>query len=192
MSRDVRPRILAGALFAEDLSYAEKAYLAIVTTIKAEFVDGERRHGSRAMGPTGRYSLHLDYLAGALGTSAEGVRKIQRSLSTKRYIDQVSPATFGRPTLWHALVVRGAKNGSLTVRRKGTPYGLAEWVVRGAESAPLTYRTPVGSDPSPTSGVSEAAPSEADSSNDEACRFHGWASCPADCADHPASRRRTA
>ena len=35
MSRDVRPRILAGALFAEDLSYAEKAYLAIVTTIKA-------------------------------------------------------------------------------------------------------------------------------------------------------------
>ena len=29
-------------------------------------------------------------------------------------------------------------------------------------------------------------------SDDEACRFHGWASCPADCADHPASRRRTA
>ena len=192
MSRDVRPRILAGALFAEDLSYAEKAYLAIVTTIKAEFVGGERRHGSRAMSPTGRYSLHLDYLAGALGTSAEGVRKIQRSLSAKKYIDQISPATFGRPTLWHALVVRGAKNGSLTSRRKGTPYGLAEWVVRGADSAPLTYRTPVGGDQPPASGVFPTAKNEVESSDETGCRFHGWAVCPADCADHPDTRRRTA
>lgn len=150
--KDRRRAVLEGALFSPNLSYAEKVYLATVSTIKAEFVDGERRHGSRSMGPDGKFSLHLDYLAGAMSSSPEAVRKIQRSLGSKRFLDQVHEGRFGRPTTWQALRIRGAKNGSLTPGEKGTPYGIGDWLVRGADSAPLTYKTPDGGDHTPTSG----------------------------------------
>ena len=131
-------RVLEAALFNADLSYAERTFMVVVTTVKAEFIDGEPRHGSRAMGPNGKFSLHLDYLAGALGTSAEGVRKVRRSLEAKGLLGHVHDGTYGRPPTWEARVIRGAKTGSLTSGRKGTPYGLARWFTRVAEKAPLT------------------------------------------------------
>ena len=125
MNHDRRLRVLQAALFNPDLTYGERMFMTVVTTVKAEYLDGERRHGSKAMAPDGKFSLHLDYLAGALGTSEEGVRKLQRALKRKQLLDFVHQGTFGRPSCWQALVVRGAKNGTLTSGQKGTPYEVA-------------------------------------------------------------------
>ncbi len=200
MKRDRRLRVLESALFHPDLSYAEKAFMAVVCTLRTEYVDGERRHGSRGMTPDGKFTLHLDYLAGALGTSKEGVRKVRRSLEARGALAEVHKATHGRPATWQAFVVRGAKNGSLTGGEKGTPYGFGGWLTRVAEKAPLTYRDTQGSDHEPTSGAVRLPVAEVSSSSYEravepeaavevpVCPFHLWRSCPEDCRHFDARR----
>ena len=202
MSRDRRMRVLEAALFNPDLSYAERTFMAVVTALKAEHIGGEPRHGSRAMGPDGKFSLHLDYLASALATSAEGVRKVRRSLEAKGLLGHVHDGTYGRPPTWEARVVRGAKNGSLTSGRKGTPYGLAGWLTRVAEKAPHTYREPDHPDQAPAPravtpyGARGAAKrNEGHQAPDHlaACPFHeGGTGAPEDCICTPANRRRYA
>jgi len=199
VKRDRRLRVLESALFSPDLSYAEKAFLAVVCTLRTEYVEGERRHGSRGMTPDGKFTLHLDYLAGALGTSKEGVRKVRRSLEARGALTEVHKATHGRPATWQAFVVRGAKNGSLTSGEKGTPYGFGEWLTRVAEKAPLTYRTTQGSDHAPTQGAPRTPVAGVIGSNKEqsdptpsaevtACPWHTWQTCPEDCR-HADARR---
>ncbi len=189
MSRDVRRAILESALFSPHLSYAEKVVMVVVVTIKAEYVDGVRRHGSKAMGPDGKFSLHNDYLARATSKSTGAVKKVLRSLAARGHLDLVHEGTYGRPSTWQALVVRGAKNGRLTGGENGTPYGLGEWFTRGAETAPLTYRTPDRRNPAPAGRVSPIAQGEVEAATGDACRWHGFAACPPDCADHPTTRR---
>lgn len=195
-SHDRRLRILEQALADPLLTPSQKVFLVVVTTIKTEYVDGERRHGSKSMGPDGKFTLHLDYLARAMNTSAEGVRKIRRALEAQKFLDEVHAGTFGRPSTYQALTdVRGAKNGRLTSGRNGNPYGLTDWLVRVAEKAPLTYRTPDQRDPAPEPGGSEPEQSEsqaawktapvATSSKPAVCRWHPDEPCPADCANAP-------
>ncbi len=194
---DVRPAILQGALFGGSLTYAERMFMVTVVTIKAEFIDGERRHGSRAMDERGHYSLHLDYLAGAMTTSAGAVKKLQRSLVEKEHLSRVHPGQFGRPSRYQALDVRGAKNGLLTGCEKVTPYGLAGWVIRGALRDPLTYKTHDDPDHPPTSGASPHLPNEAQAApgagaaaprapaGANGCEAHLWQRCPDDCRNAP-------
>lgn len=199
MKRDVRPLIVACALGSPDLTPAEKVLLVATATLATEYVDGKPRHGSRGMTSTGRFSLHRDYLAESVKVSPEAVRKTLRSLVAKRHLDRVSEGTFGRPSTYHALVVRGAKNGWVTGGQIGTPYGLAAWVTRGAESAPLTYRTPSVGDPAPTSGGSRIANLTVAGDDERrargpvggrlmACEAHGWSNCP-DVRCQPAESR---
>ena len=193
MTTDRRRQVLEAALFSPDLSYAEKVVMVVVVTIKPEYVNGERRHGSKAMAPDGKFSLHYDYLARATSKSTGAVKKVLRSLATHGHLDLVHEGTFGRPTAWQALVVRGAKNGRLTGGENGTPYGLGDWLIRGAETAPLTYKAPDHRDPPPASRVPTAAlPQEEAATTEEPCRWHGFASCPPDCADHPHTREASA
>jgi hypothetical protein len=198
--RDSRRSVLESALFSPDLTPAEKVLMVVVVTIKPEYVDGELRHGSRAMGPNGKFSLHLDYLAAATSTSTEAVRKIQRSLARKHHLSLVHEARFGRPTTWQGLVVRGAKNGSLTGGEIGTPYGLGDWLVRGAESAPLTYKTPdrrnhetaprvLPATERQAVGTEEGSEDHLVRSDLTPCEWHGWSTCPPDCANHPTAWR---
>lgn len=199
--RDVRLDVFQQALSDPHLSYGQRTFLVVVTTIKTEFVDGEHRHGSKSMGPDGKYTLHVDYLARAMASSEEAVRKLQRSLKAQGFLSEVHRGTFGRPSTWHALTdVRGAKNGRLTPGRKGTPYGVADWLVRSAEKAPLAYRTPDGGDHAPEPGGSEPEPITskaprrravpAPSALPAVCPWHQHETCPPDCRN--ADRRRTA
>jgi hypothetical protein len=202
VSRDRRQTVLESALFSPDLTYAEKAYMVVVSTIRAEHVDGVRRHGSKAMGHDGKFSLHLDYLAAAMSATPNAVRKLSRSLARKKHLSLVHEGTFGRPTTWQALVVRGAKNGRVTGGEIRTPYGIGDWLIRGAESAPLTYRTPDRRNPAPTSGLSPSTRGQVlaakrtehpgASSENTACEWHGWEACPPDCANHPHDREEIA
>ena len=192
MNRDRRPGILRSALFSPDLSYAERLFLIVACTIATEYVDGKRRHGSKAMDHSGRFSLHTDYLAGALNTTAEGVRKLRLRLENDGALSLVHPGTFGRPSMWQALDVRADKNGEVTSRPEVHPYGFADWFVRADFLSTLTYRTPDHRNPAPTSGASPQVPAEVLAATQEQCRWHGFAPCPEDCADHRNTRRETA
>jgi hypothetical protein len=187
VSADRRPKLLETALFNPSLTPAEKVFICVVTTIKPEFVDGARRHGSKAMGPDGKFSLHLDYLAGAVGSSPDAVRKIQKSLRRKRCLDLVHSPTFGRPATWQALVVSGEKNVGLTRGRKLPTYRLSEWLVRGAQNSPLTYREPGQGAPEPKPAGS--ATEHGNQAAARGCRWHGFDGCPTECADHLSSWR---
>jgi hypothetical protein len=189
MRRDRRRAVLESALFSPELSYAEKVVMVVVATIRPEYANGKRRHGSKAMGPDGKFSLHLDYLARATTKSTGAVKKVLRSLAAQGHLDLVHEGTYGRPSTWQALVVRGAKNGRLTGGENGTPYGLADWLVRGAETAPLTYWTPDRRNPAPADCVTGESQLEVDAATEDTCRWHGFASCPPDCADHSTTRR---
>lgn len=205
--RDRRHKVLESAIFNTELSYGERLLMVLVTTIKPEYVDGHRRHGSKAMGPDGKFSLHLDYLATALGTSTAGVKKFRQGLQKAGHLTAVHEGTFGRPATWQAQVVRGYKNGGLTGSQKVPPYGLAEWLVRGYENDPLVYRTGGQPDHAPKSAVPGREPNGfTDGSNEESqpasfasstavCQWHRDDNCPPDCANAPApdlDRRRSA
>ncbi|GAB6983521.1 hypothetical protein JCM10369A_00450 [Nocardioides pyridinolyticus] len=195
--KDRRRRVLESAIFG-DLTYGEKVYLITVATIRPEYVDGRLRPGSKSMGPDGKYALHLDYLAGALGTSPTGVRKMRQSLERKGYLQWCHDGTFGRPPMWQAMVVRVPKNGRVTAGENRHPYGLAEWVTRMADSATLTYRTPDDSNHPPASGALPTASNHVEAARRElaelpvrfpltGCIWHEHF-CPDDCAKQPESR----
>jgi hypothetical protein len=201
---DRRRRVLEAALFSPNLSYAEKVFMVVVITIKAEYVGGERRHGSKAMGPDGKFALHLDYLAAALAASPNAVRKLRQSLERKSFLTPVHEGTFGRPPTWQAQTIRGAKNGRVTGGEIGTPYGLGDWLIRVADSAPLTYKAPADRNQAPTSGASPEVPLEVEAARKRrsahpvaasvtACPWHeSGIGAPEDCACTTEARRRTA
>ena len=53
-------------------------------------------------------------------------------------------------------------------------------------------KRPGNTDTTSRADLPESTTDRNEGSSEEACRFHPWSSCPADCADHPATRRRTA
>lgn len=202
-NRDRRRRVLESALFSPTLTPAEKNYMVTVVVIRAEYVNGDRRHGSKAMGPDGQFTLHRDYLAKALNTSPEGVRKLRRSLVRKQALTLVHTGTFGRPSTWQAHPIRGAKNGRVTGGEIGTPYGLGEWLTRVAEKAPLTYKTPDRRNHERTPRDPRHLPIQAQQQQGQdrgtpgpipanACQWHPHQCCPDDCANAPVTRREDA
>ena len=95
--------------------------MVTAATLATEYVDGQPRFGSHSMDAGGRFSLHRDYLADSIQVSPEAVRKLLRSLVAKRHLDRVAEGTYGRPSQFHALVVRGAKNEWVTGCGIGIP-----------------------------------------------------------------------
>ncbi len=53
-------------------------------------------------------------------------------------------------------------------------------------------KRPEDTDTTTRADLSAVVPAGDEGSNDEVCKSHGWAACPADCADHPETRRRSA
>lgn len=148
MKRDRRQRVIESALTSSSLTYGQKVFLVLAATLKPEHVDGERRHGSKSMGPDGTFSLHLDYIAKALGTSADNVKKLREGCAKEGHLSPVHKGTFGRPSTWQALVVRGEKSYGVTFRQIFPPYGRTPVPTRGEETSLLTYRD--GTDPAPS------------------------------------------
>lgn len=148
MKRDRRQRVIESALTSSSLTYGQKVFLVLAATLKPEYVDGKRRHGSKAMAPDGTFSLHLDYIARALGTSPDNVKKLREGCAKEGHLSPVHKGTFGRPSTWQALVVRGEKNYGVTFRQIFPPYGQTPLPTRGEETSLLTYRD--GTDPAPS------------------------------------------
>ncbi|MCD4525232.1 hypothetical protein [Nocardioides sp. cx-173] len=205
MSRaDRRPVIVRNAFANDDLGAVERLFLLTVVHLATEYVDGERRPGSRGMDERGHFALHYDYLARALHTSPTNAKKLTQRLVAKGYLSKVNPGTFGRPAAFQAMNVRGDTACLITYRAFVPPYGSEVPPTRGDMASPLTYRTPDLSDPAPSSRVSPAADRQVLGSYEEiaehpvaassrGCQWHDEASpCPEDCANHPTSRRRTA
>jgi hypothetical protein len=203
--QDMRERVVINALSSRELGNAEKVALIGLTMLPTEYVDGKRRPGSTGMTSRGRFSLHHDYIARGLGTTVVNVKKLLQRLESKGHLSKVYPGTYGRPSGWQALDVRGDTMSPLKGGfRFVPPYAVETTPTRGDTMSPLTYRTPDLGDPAPSSRVSRPADPQVLGSNEEAavrpagassadCQWHDEASpCPEDCANHPASRRRTA
>ncbi len=65
----------------------------------------------------------------------------------------------------------------------------------GAETRPLPKpesRTDVGPTSTRADLPTDGADRDVSSNEEDACRWHGFAPCPDDCADHPSTRRRSA
>lgn len=147
MKRDRRQRVFMSALTSPHLTYGQKVFMVLAVTLKPEYVDGQRRHGSKAMGPDGTFSLHLDYIAKALGTSVDNAKKLREGCAKHGHLSLVHKGTFGRPSAWQALVVRGEEMYGVTFRQILPPYGSGTTTTSGEETSPLTYRG--GTDPAP-------------------------------------------
>ncbi|HRD60454.1 MAG TPA: hypothetical protein PLZ93_00505 [Nocardioides sp.] len=158
--RDRRQRIVECALNSGDLTYREKLFMVVIATIAPEYVAGKRRHGSKAMGPDGKFALHLDYLGRALATSAGNVKKLRRACQEKGHLGPVHEGTFGRPSTWQAFPVRGDKTCGVTYGQIVPPYVSEDPITRGDAAAPLVYRTPDQGDHAPEPGGIEPAPIE--------------------------------
>jgi len=128
-------------------------FMVTVLTLGTEYVDGKRRHGSKGIGPDGKFSLHLDYLARAVQTSQANVKYLRRGCQAAGFISTVHEGTHGRPSCYQALVVRGEDSYGVTWREILTPYGAGHPLTRGKESSPLTYRTPDRPSHAPAAGV---------------------------------------
>jgi hypothetical protein len=129
-----------------ELSYPEKLYLVTVIMLKAEVLDGHRRPGSKAMGPDGKYALHVDYVAWGMGRTEKAVLDARRKLERAGWLSRVYPGTYGRPACYQALLrsrpgetVRGTYDLSLTESVVRTPYGSGNAGVRDTQHVPLTY-----------------------------------------------------
>ncbi len=205
MSRDIRPRVIQNALSHPDLGNAERVFLLTVAMVATEYVDGQRRSGSRGMDERGRFALHYDYLARALHTSPGNAKKLAQRLEVKGFLSKVHPGTFGRPAGYQSLDVRGDTMSPVTFRSFVPPYGMPTPALRGDTTSPLPYRTPSGPGHEPTSGVSPQVRVTATSSREDkteasqvggqvtGCPWHDDTHpCPPDCANHPHARRRTA
>lgn len=202
--RDRRQRVLEAALNSHDLTYREKLFMVVVCTLAPEYVEGKRRHGSKAMGPDGKFALHVDYLARALHTSETNIKKLRRGCQDKEHLTPVHPGTFGRPATWQAQTVRGAGMSRLTYRQFVTPYESEDPSTRGDTTAPLVYRTPGQGDHAPEPGGTGPVPVESSASKradlepvpePAVCRWHRDEPCPPDCANAPTpttNRRRSA
>lgn len=207
MSRyDIRPRLVQNALSHPDLGNAERVFLLAVAMLATEYVDGQRRSGSRGMDERGKFSLHYDYLGRALHTSPGNAKKLAQRLEAKGLLSKVHPGTFGRPAGYQSLDVRGDTMSPVTFRDFVPPYATTTPPVRGDTTSPLPYRTPNGPGHEPTSGVLPQAVATASSGREDepevshvgghlaGCPWHDAEThpCPEDCANHPDARRRTA
>lgn len=157
MKRDRRQRVIETALTSPHLTYGQKVFMVLAATLKPEYIDGKRRHGSKAMGPDGVFSLHLDYIAKVLGTSVNNAKKMREGCARHGHLSMVHKGTFGRPSAWQALVVRGEENYGVTFRQILPPYGSGTPAVSGEETSPLTYRG--GTDPA-VQGLPRPSPEE--------------------------------
>lgn len=186
--RDMRPRIVTNALASPDLGNAERVFLIVAAMLPTEYVDGERRPGSRGMDERGKFALHYDYLARALHTSVGNAKKLTQRLEAKEWLSKVHRGTFGRPATYQALDVRGDTTSLVRDGRFVPPYELYALAVRGDTTSSLTYRTPDRPSHKRTSGDSRHLRSEVDGSNEKqasrkaaadllACETHGWADC---------------
>lgn len=146
--RDRRQRVIETALTNPSLTYGQKVFMFLAATLKPEYIDGSRRHGSKAMGPDGVFSLHLDYLAKALGTSLDNAKKLREGCVRQGHLSLVHKGTFGRPSAWQALVVRGEEMYGVTFRQILPPYGSGAPLISGEKTSLLTYRD--GTDPAPS------------------------------------------
>jgi len=189
MSGDRRGRLHQSAMNDPRLTPRERIYLITVISLAAEYVDGKRRHGSKAMGPDGKFSLHLDYIARALGTTEDNAKKIRQSCQRKGHIQAVHDGTFGRPPMWQSMVVRGDEMNRLTFRQIVPPYEAGGPAARGDNTSPLVYRTPGRADHAPEPGGLQREPNGSQPGW-TVCRWHGHGVCPDDCANY--DRRRIA
>ncbi|WP_221176994.1 hypothetical protein [Nocardioides pocheonensis] len=201
MSRDIRQRIFKGVMGSRELTPAQQMFMMAVLTLRSERIDGTVRFGSKAMGPDGKFTLHLDYLARALNTSPDNVKYLRRGCQSKGYLSEVHRGTHGRPSCYQALVVRGKESYGVTFREILTPYVRAMTLTRGEKTPPLTYKTPDQGDHAPNwrvptpavvenkahrQGTSSSSPLPAPA---HVCEWHEHTGCPADCANFPDDER---
>ena len=156
--RDRRQRVIETALLSPHLTYGQKVFIMLAASLKPEYIDGKRRHGSKAMGPDGKFSLHLDYIAKALGTSVDNAKKLREGCARHDHLSMVHKGTFGRPSTWQAMVVRGEETYGVTFRQILPPYEQTAPPIRGDVSSPLTYRG--GTNPAPRPGRRLSRPDE--------------------------------
>ena len=200
---DRRQDIFATAMESPTLTAREKVLMVLVVSLKTEFVDGQLRHGSRSMRPDGKFGFHLDYLAAAMFTTETNAKKIRQACRDKGHLSLVSEGSFGRPSTWQALVVKGDVKYGVTKIRHVPPYGPEDPPSRGDVTSPLTYRTPAQPGHAPGSGASPSASFTEERHDEErvvesfprhtsgaACEEHGCGDCP----DHRCTEdgRRTA
>lgn len=159
---DRRPRLYSAVLTASDLSYREKVYLLTVLSIEAETVDGKRREFSRAMDSQGKYTLHVDYIARAMGKTAHAVREAREGCEEKGWLQRVHEGTHGRPACYQAFVNRGTSTGvrvgfyyRLRDADKPHPYGIEEPLQGCGQTPPL----PIEAAQSQPRGETAALPS---------------------------------
>ena len=156
------------------------------------------------MDALGNFALHYDYLARALFTSSENVKKQLQRLVSKQVLSKRFPGTYGRPAGFQALTLRGDCQYRITFRPPVPPYSPPDPPLRGDRESPLPYRTPTPGAPAPTSGASPTLPGPGAGSEEEAADTDAAGRCavdwwnrepPADDLDEPetgtdADRRR--
>jgi hypothetical protein len=159
--RDRRPRLLVAVLADREMSYPEKLYMIAVLHLRAEHVDGKRRTGSKAMGPDGRFTLHLDYIAAGMGRTVRAVRDARAKLEESGWLSRVHEGTHGRPACYQALLAQGAPEtvrvrfySTLTNDAEPHPYESEHPAVRVTQNRTLTYKTPDHPGHPPAIGVS--------------------------------------
>lgn len=204
--RDIRPAIFRNALGHPDLGNAERVFLVTLVHLPSEYVDGVRRSGSQGIDERGNFALHYDYLARALHTSPENVKKQAQRLVARGFLSKRFPGTFGRPAGFQALDVRGDNTYRITLRPFVPPCGAEDPTPRGDTTSPLPYRTPTDRDHAPAPGTVRPPMAEVESGSEErvpievvseltACPWHEDMPCPSDCRfapESPADRRRSA
>lgn len=161
--RDRRPTLLAAVLADPGLSYREKVFMLTALHVRAEYVDGILRRGSRSMDDTGRFALHVDYLASCMGSSAEAVRRAREGAERAGWLVKIYAGTFGRPSTYQA-VIAGERRAPVRVVSTASlsdchPYAPAQTPVRVAETATLAS---YGETPDPD----DQAPAARDSRHD--------------------------
>lgn len=109
MRRDVRPRLIAAVIADPDLSYRDKLYMITVATVTAEYRDGKRRYGSRAMDESGRFALNVDYIARCMGKTEHAANEARKALQESRWLDRIHESRHARPATYQALLAGSAR-----------------------------------------------------------------------------------
>ncbi|WP_341241236.1 hypothetical protein [uncultured Nocardioides sp.] len=164
--RDRRPVIFRNSLANPDLSNVERLFLINVVHLPSEYVDGVRRSGSRGMDAGGKFSLHYDYIACAMHTSTENVRKLAQRLEVKGYLSKRWRGTYGRPAGFEALDVRGDMAYRITFRPFVPPYEEQAPPLRRDMVSHLPYREPTHPDHAPTYGADRPPVAEVERRSD--------------------------
>ncbi|MBM7506545.1 hypothetical protein JOE61_000359 [Nocardioides salarius] len=187
MSRsDRRPVIFRNALANPDLGNVERLFLITLVHLPTEYVDGVRRSGSRGMDAGGKFSLHYDYIACAMHTSPENVKKLAQRLEAKGYLSKRWRGTYGRPAGFEALDVRGDMTYPITFRPFVPPYEVQAPPTRRDTTSPLPCSRPTHPDHAPTSRAVRPAGTEVEKrSNGEQVPGEALPEPPAWMDDYP-------